>query len=167
MKKQLIFALVILSSTLSAQSFSVELSSDSILLGSYFEIKFSIENSEAEFEAPEFENMQIVAGPNYSSSMQMINNVTSSKKSISYLLKPTEIGNFFIPPAYLIGEDNTMETEALSINVFPNPEGIIENTTLENNFGFQSFEWNLSNPDLDPQKKQKQKSKSKQKIRKI
>ena len=167
MKNTLLILFVLSSLTLSAQSFTVELSSDSILLGSYFELKFTIENTEADFEAPQFEKLQIVAGPNYSSSVQIINNEKSSKRTISYYLKPTELGQFYIPPAYVVEGELTLETEALQINVYPNPDGIIENSTLDDNSGFGSFEWSFSSPFNERPKVEKPKSKSKQKLRKI
>ncbi|MGA0285311.1 MAG: BatD family protein [Saprospiraceae bacterium] len=149
-----------------AQSFSVQLSSDSILLGNSFRLNFTIEDSQAEFEAPDFEGMHLISGPNYKSSVQIINGDMKSKKSISFLLRPERIGQFFIPPAYLVDEDLTLETEALELNVYPNPEGIIEGPpVMENNFIFDSFNWpEMPHKMAEPKKK---KSKSKKPLRKI
>lgn len=155
-----------------AQSFTMQLSTDSILLGNVIQLQYKIEDSNGEFEAPQFENIQIVSGPNLSSSMQIINGQTSSKKQISYILRPTELGSIYIPPAYLLTEEYTLETEPMEIHVYPNPEGIIENPVMENSFIFESFEWpqfQFRNEIPDPLKpgQQMPKSKSKQKIRRL
>jgi len=166
MKHLNLFFFLCLGFYIQAQSFTVQLSSDSILLGNSIRLNFSIEDSQAEFEAPDFEGMQLISGPNYSSSVQIINGDMKSKKSISFILRPENIGQYFIPPAYLVEEDYTLETEALELNVYPNPEGIIESpSVMENNFIFDSFEW----PELpfkmtEPKRK---KSKSNKPLRKI
>jgi len=50
--------------------FTVAVSTDSILIGNYFEVTFSIENGDAKnFEAPAFQDFSIVGGPNQSSSL--------------------------------------------------------------------------------------------------
>lgn len=151
---------------LDAQSLSVNLSSDSILLGNVIQLNFSIEDADGEFEPPQFENMDVVSGPNMSSSIQIINGVRSSKKTISYMLRPKDVGQFFIPPAYLIGEDYNLETQPLELQVYPNPDGIIENPVMENGFIFKSFEWPEMGfgRDLD---EIKPKTKSKKKLRRI
>lgn len=165
----LIITLLCLGLTIQAQSLSVELSTDSVLIGNTIMLKFHIEDSEAEFEAPAFENMDIVGGPNFSSSVQIINGEMSSEKNITYYLRPKEIGTFYIPPAYLVDKNYTLETEALELRVYPNPEGIIVGPKMEHNLIFDDFEWpefpefNLKKPlPATPGK-----SKSKQPLRKI
>lgn len=166
MKYLNLFLFMCLGFYMQAQSFTVQLSSDSILLGNSIRLSFTIEDSQAEFEAPDFEGMHLVSGPNYSSSVQIINGDMKSKKSISYILRPDNIGQHFIPPAYLIDEDYTLETEALELNVYPNPEGIIEGPpVMENNFIFDSFSWpEIPFKQAEPKKK---KSKSNKPLRKI
>lgn len=164
---------------LNAQSIRVDVSSDSILLGNTVKVTFVVENSESELDVPEFD-MPIVSGPNQSSSIQIINGHKSSSQSFTYYLKPNSEGQFFIPPARLIDEDNILETQAIEINVYPNPDGIINNIEPNNNFFFESMEfpfggfdmndfWNNANPPINPNEKtdKKKNSKSNQKVRKI
>ena len=107
--------------------FEVQVSSDSILLGNYFEIRFKIENVKGNFEPPPFEGFQILSGPNQSTSMQIINGDMTQSASYTYFLKPVEIGNYTIPPAYLIiDEETTKETDPIEIIVVPNPDGIVQ-----------------------------------------
>lgn len=105
--------------------FSVAVSSDSILLGNYFRVTFTLENArQGDFEAPEFEGFQIVSGPNFSSSMSMVNGTVTQKISYSYYLEPLDIGNYYIPPASITVGNNVLESLPVSILVTPNPDGI-------------------------------------------
>ncbi len=166
MKNTITICLLFLGFLTQAQSLSVEVSGDSILLGNVITLKFTVENSEANLELPEFEDMQIVSGPNYASSVQIFNGEKTSQKSISLILRPKSIGQYFIPPAYLVTEDITLETEVLEINVYPNPEGIIEEPVMNNTFIFESFTWPETIP-FDQKAKKPAKTKSKNKLKKI
>jgi len=166
MRNTILFYLIVFGTSLAGQAITVKTSSDSILLGNVITVNFRMDNADGEFEAPVFENMRVVSGPNYSSSVQIINGNMTSKQSISYILKPTELGQHFIPPAYVSGEDYTLETQPVEINVYPNPDGIIENPVIENNLIFKSFEW----PEVEfgfPRRKEENKSKSDKKLRRI
>lgn len=109
----------------SGQEFTLTVSSDSVLVGNYIEVGFVLENLDGEFEAPDFENMKIVGGPNTSSSVQIINGDKSSKTTYSYYIEPLDVGMYTIPPGYVVTPEETYETLPTVINVFPNPEGII------------------------------------------
>lgn len=171
MRITLLFYLVFLGVNAQSQSLEVELNSDSILLGNVISVNFHIKDTNGEFEAPDFEDMTIVSGPNVSSSVQIINGDMTSSKSVNFLLRPSEVGHYYIPPAYVIEDDYTLETEPLEFNVYPNPDGIIENPVMQNNFTLRSFEW----PSFDfgfgseraiPKEKE-QPGKPKQKLKKI
>jgi|GEM_PF-6001450 len=188
--KSIFFALCfLLACDISAQSISASVSSDSILVGNTLKVTFKIENSEAEIETPIFENISIVGGPNYSNSVQIMNGHRTSTRSISYYLKPQIEGQLFIPPVTLIHEDQILETAAIEITVYPNPDGIINNIEPEGNFFFESMDFpfqgfnnddffknpfdGMQMPQIEKQEKEKlpkdtkPKSKSKQKTRKI
>jgi len=121
------------------QTFDVSVSTDSVLIGNYIELKFEVQNLEGEFEAPPLEGFVIVNGPNHSSSVQVINSSTTSKRSWSYYIEPNEQGQIVIPPAYFVTEDKTYETDPIEINIYPNPEGIIVKPQSGNSF-FQQFQ---------------------------
>lgn len=106
---------------------SVSVSSDTVLLGNYFELKFTIENSPARgFEAPGLHEFNVIGGPNTSSSMSIINGEVSQSASYTYYLEPVEIGVYTIKPAYLTTGEIALETPPIDIIVIPNPEGIIK-----------------------------------------
>jgi hypothetical protein len=110
-----------------APRFTVSVSSDSVLLGNYFEVKFTVENGRAAgFEAPDFRDFNVIGGPNTSTSMSIINGEVSQSASFTYYLEPMDIGVFTIKPAYLNTGENTLETPPIDIIVVPNPESIIQ-----------------------------------------
>ncbi|TVR89536.1 MAG: hypothetical protein EA411_02110 [Saprospirales bacterium] len=108
-------------------SFKVEVSTDTILLGNYFEVKFTVENAQPNFSPPEFTDFDIVGGPNQSSSFSMINGQVRRSASFTYYLKPREEGVFYIDAAAIEVDGKYLETPPVEIFVLPNPDGIIEN----------------------------------------
>jgi len=159
-------------------TFEVKISKSSILLGNYFEVTFSLKNAKgAKFEAPSFNEFEIVSGPNQSSSISIVNGVTTQSVSYTYYLKPREVGVFYVAPAFIQADGETLSTEPIEINVLENPEGIIDKPGTINRmhmFQFPSDDFfNFSSPEelfeipKDNQPKEKKKSKKKRKIYKI
>jgi len=106
--------------------FVAEASTDSVLMGHYFELSFLLENGNARnFSLPELDpSMEIVSGPNTSSSFSMVNGESSQKMRYSLVIRPAQEGTFTIPPASAEVEGKKMETAPIQIYVGPNPEGI-------------------------------------------
>ena len=151
--------------------FSVSMSTDSILLGNYFQVKFTLENAQgSNFSAPSFEHFNIISGPNTSSNFSMINGEVNQSISYTYYLEPKDIGNYYIEPASIDLEDAILETQPKEVMVVPNPDGIRQE--IENPFQ-QQFEFKMDDffsfPDIDrknppsqePKKKRKKKKKRK------
>ena len=143
--------------TLSAQSFNATVSSDSVLLGNYIELRFKIENLEGEFEVPDLTEFMLLSGPNMSSSFQLLNGEMSSSKTYSYFIQPNELGEYFIGPAYLIEGEKTHETAPVKINVYPNPENIITPPNQQQEF----FSFELPQAIQIPKEKKEKKPKKK------
>lgn len=145
--------------------FTVEVSTDSILMGNYFQVTFKMENGAFNnFSAPDFQDFSIVGGPNQSSSMSIINGVSSQSMSYSYYLEPKEEGQFFIEPASVEIEGTILETEPLEIKVVPNPDGIIQTPNRRENRIFDSF---FEFPSFPKGEQKKTKPKKKRKTVKI
>ena len=107
--------------------FSIQVSNTSVLFGNYFEVTFTLKNGKAnKFEAPNFKDFDIVGGPNQSSTFSMMNGQTTQSISYTYYLKPKNIGNFYLEPAFIEADGKTLETEPIEIMVLDNPDGIIE-----------------------------------------
>lgn len=118
------------------QSFSVQLSTDTVLLGNTIKVSFVAENLQGEFEAPSLKNLDLVSGPMVSNSTQIINGNSKSKMEYTYVLKPSDIGEYTIPPAFLSKGNEHYETEPMDFICAPNPEGIIQES---NEGSFQSI----------------------------
>jgi hypothetical protein len=129
-----------------AQSvFKVELSRDSVLIGNTFTLTYVLENIQGEFEAPNMSDLNVISGPNMSSSFQFINGESKRSVSYSYVVKPLEEGEIIIDQAFVVSEEHTYESDFITVNVFPNPDGIIENEPemvkeFRFSFPFDNFE---------------------------
>ncbi len=120
----LVIQCIILLCALSAVGQKAVISNDSILIGNV--LRYTISSDLKQIEAVELalpDAIAVASGPNISNSMTMINGEVTQTSTHSYLLKPTAVGSFFIPPSNIIFNDGTEEeTMPLEINVFPNPE---------------------------------------------
>lgn len=108
-----------------SQSLSATVSSDSILLGNVFILEVTLDDVNGDIPNVDVSSFDLISGPNMSSSMSIINGQTQSSKSLTYYLKPTDLGNYFIEPIFLEVEGEILETDAIEINVYPNPDGLI------------------------------------------
>ena len=116
---------------------TVEVSNDSILLGNYVEVKFTIENTSVKnFEAPNFDGFNIVSGPNQSSSMMVSNGKVTQSVAYSYYIEPVEVGNYYIQPAFVDTEEGPLESMPLEVFVLDNPDGIIQQPRQNNRSNF-------------------------------
>ena len=145
----------------SEPKFYIEVSTDSVLMENYFEVKFILENGQGKnFEPPSFAEFQVVGGPNQSSSIRMVNGAVDQNMTFSFFLKPKEVGNYFIQPASIVVNGKTLETNPLSVIVVPNPDGIIQNKEDNMEFRQELPFWHGSETDpvepvQPPQKKRK------------
>lgn len=121
------FAAIAASALAQSGSLTVEVSSDTILVGNYFELKYTIENADINtFEPPNLSEFDIVGGPNTSTSISIVNGEVSQRASYAYYLEPADIGAYTIPPAYIKNGDQVLETPPIEIIAVPNPQGIIQ-----------------------------------------
>lgn len=110
---------------LDAQSLKHEVSSDSVLLGNYVIYEIELMNVGNDISLPNLDAFDIIAGPNVSTSMSIINGDMSSSKTMSWHIRPRDLGQYFIEPISINHRDEIYEVDAIEINVFPNPNGII------------------------------------------
>lgn len=145
---QLTLLLLLFSGAVIAQKapkFTVAVSTDSILLGNYFQVKFTLENASGEnFQPPTFEGFQVISGPNLSSSVSIVNGEVSQFAAYSFYLQPNDIGNYYIQPASIQAGENVLETIPLPVMVVPNPDGKIQKPEMTEKFNFD-----LRMPDMN------------------
>lgn len=108
-------------------SITVELSTDTVYLGNIVGVKYSIKNIEGDFQPPEFQGMTLAGGPMVSSSFSMINGDVTQSASYEYLLHPEEEGEYIIPGAVVVNNEESYSSDQVVIYVVPNPEGITQN----------------------------------------
>lgn len=113
------------------QSFEVRVSTDTVLAGTTFEIRFEAKNLSGTFEPPTFHDFDLVGGPSQSTQMSFVNGVSNQSSSYSYFLMPKEVGVHTLEPAYYITNDTSWETSPIDIYCLPNPEGIRNDTRID------------------------------------
>lgn len=143
----LLFAMAFLA-TAAAQDkpvkFTVQVNTDSILMGNFFEVKFTLENANGQnFEAPDFnDHFNVVSGPNFSTSMSMVNGDVTQSMTITYYLEPKDVGAYYILPASVTAGDKILETSPLEVLVVPNPDGVKQSPPRQ----MDAFQFNFGDP---------------------
>lgn len=131
-----IFVSFIISISVQAQeeiSFMASVNNDTILLGSYFELTFTLTNSSAnDFQPPSFDEFSIISGPNQSSNFSMMNGEIEQSFSISYYLQPESPGQYTVQPATVETKDGQYVTDPIEITVVDDPS-LINNQAKEKN----------------------------------
>ena len=99
-KKILILFLAINSYVLSAQvNFEATVSKSKLALNERLRIDFVMNQNGDNFSPPEFENFQIIGGPNQSIKTSYVNGERKFSKTYSYFLKPLKKGTLKINQA--------------------------------------------------------------------
>ena len=106
-----------------APAFSAHLSQDSVLLGHYLKVSFTLEHADGRsFVSPDFgPEIEVLSGPNSSSSFSMINGESTQKTTYHYLIRPTTTGSFTIQPARIEADGKELSTLPVEFRVYPNP----------------------------------------------
>lgn len=115
-------------------TFEVRLSRDTVYYGHSVQLSYIIENAQGDFEAPDFDGLKVVSGPNLSSQFSMINGVVSQKSEYTYILFPVREGLVYIGEASFNNGRDLATIEPISIYVEPNPEGLHQQPKT---YGFQ------------------------------
>ncbi len=163
--KQLFFILSLcsgLSALAQDATFTATVSKTTVALSSKFKVEFKLENGQGSgFQAPDFEDFSVVAGPSTSSSMSIVNGVVTQSFSYVYYLKPKEIGDFVIKTAKIKVKDKTLETDNVSIKVVEEGEPESEDAEaqqLQQIDPFQGFFQRKMPPQAQETTKKKRKS---------
>jgi len=77
----------------------VTVNRDSILLGNTLTLSVSVDGEGIEgIELNLPDNLEIVSGPNVSSTMTMMNGDVTQTSTYNYIILPSEVGTDYIPP---------------------------------------------------------------------
>ncbi|GAA5221585.1 BatD family protein [Membranihabitans marinus] len=137
-----------------AQEVETEVSYDTVYMGNYLGLRYTIYNWEGQFADFDLGDFTIIAGPNTSSTMSISGNQRKSKKSYTFILNPpSEPGIYTIPSQKLEGEDGEKWTDEKIITILENPENIQQNPQIVSN---NRFSFDRSTPTA-PKRGQRQK----------
>ena len=104
-----------------AQSFVATVDNNKVAENDRIELRFTFEgknlNNLKNFNPPSLKEFKVLSGPNQSTSMQIINGVSSSSLTLSYILLPNTSGNYTIGSASIQYEDKTFTTDPIKIIV--------------------------------------------------
>lgn len=117
--KNIILVLVVfVSSTSSAQvTFEAKVSKTKLGQNERLRVDFIMNKDGDNFESPDFENFQVIGGPNTSVSNSWVNGAHSYKKTYSYFLAPQKQGRHFIKSATIDIAGVTYKTAPVKVEV--------------------------------------------------
>ncbi len=121
LKIAFLFYLFLFSSITFAQSFVATVDNNKVAENDRFQLEFTFEgknlNGLKNFNPPSLKDFRVLSGPNQSTSMQIINGVSSSSLTLSYILMPNTTGSFTIGSASILSEGQTYTTSPIKITV--------------------------------------------------
>jgi len=127
----LLCSLLVANGIFAQEKFSAMTSLDTVYLGNYFELSYTLENVKGEIEYPALNAFEILSGPNVASSFSIINGKSTSSYTYSYRLMPKEVATIKINPVQCKTENGILESEAIIIVVLDNPEGIQQHSQMD------------------------------------
>lgn len=122
MLKSVLFGIIFLfASYLQAQSFVATVDNNQVSENDRFELRFTFEgknlNALKNFNPPSLKEFRVLSGPNQSTSMQIINGVSSSSLTLSYILMPNTTGAYTIGSASIQYEEKTYTTDPIKVTI--------------------------------------------------
>lgn len=117
-------ALLIAVVGLQAQSirFTLQVDKDTARVGDFVTVTYTLKGGQGDFTTPDFKSLHLVGGPNYSSSMQIINGKIDQENSYSYIFQLVKTGEHLIPSATITLDGEQYESPASSVYAVDNPD---------------------------------------------
>lgn len=120
-KRSFIGVFFVLVQCVTAQTFTATVDNNTVPESDRFQLEFTFEgknlNALKNFSPPSLKDFRVLSGPNQSTSMQIINGVSSSSLTLSYILMPNTTGSFTIGSASIQYENQTYTTTSIKITV--------------------------------------------------
>lgn len=93
---------------------------DAVAVGDQFRLSYTVTTQKVrDFRAPSIKGFELLMGPSRSQRMQIVNGVSSSSITFTYILLATTEGSFTIPGATITADGNQMVSNSVQINVLP------------------------------------------------
>ncbi len=116
-----IILIVLLPVSIYPQTFTASVNNTTVGIDDRFELSFTYSgddiNQLKNFRPPDFNDFIILSGPNYSTSMQIINGAVSASQTQTYIIKAKSIGKFTIESASIEHSGNVYRTNPLVLTV--------------------------------------------------
>ncbi len=113
--------LLVIACQLFAQSFTSAVKSTTVGVDDRFEVSFTYSGNEINrlknFHPPDFNNFIVLSGPNYSTSMQIINGAVSASQTQNFIVKPKAVGKYVINSATIEYAGTLYKTDPITITV--------------------------------------------------
>ncbi len=104
-----------------------------IVQDNYFQVSFTLENANGQgFQAPAFDDFDVVGGPSQSTQMTIINGRTSQKLSYSYVLTSSKPGRYTLGSARIIVDGKEYKTEPITIEVIKGNNAVASSASNTN-----------------------------------
>jgi len=127
-----LYALILNSSLIIAQvNFEATLSKNKLGLNERLRIDFVMNKNGDNFTPPNFENFQIIGGPNQSIKTSYLNGEQSFSKTFSYFLKPLKKGKLVIYQATVTIDGQEYKSLPVEVNVTNSVKGANSNSDNE------------------------------------
>jgi hypothetical protein len=116
---KILFLSFVCSNSLQGQvQFVAKTDAKEVALGDVFEVKFVLENGQgSRFTPPSFADFSVAGGPNRMNSMTMVNGVSSSSETISYVLQGKKEGKYSIGSASITVKGQIYTTTPIVIDI--------------------------------------------------
>lgn len=140
----IIIPLFLCSQTSSAQvRFTAKANETQIGKNDLVQVSFKVENAHSvqNIVAPDFDNFDVVSGPNQETGSYSSNGLHSSYVAISFILKPVKTGKFSIAPATAVVNGKTMRSNSVTVIVSNQGSGASSSNSL-NQSPFSGFDLN-------------------------
>lgn len=93
---------------------------DAVVVGDQFRLAYTVTTQKVrDFRAPSIKGFELLMGPSRSQRMQIVNGVSSSSITFTYILLATAEGSFTIPGATITADGNQMVSNSVQIKVLP------------------------------------------------
>ncbi|RYE21984.1 MAG: protein BatD, partial [Sphingobacteriaceae bacterium] len=119
MKKRfgLVSILMLCATLLCAQKFTASVSKSNVGVGEQFEVDFSMNAGGTHFTPPNFNNFQVISGPNMASDITSVNGSNTINITYSFILIAAKEGTFTIDAAAIVINGHTLISSPVKVTV--------------------------------------------------
>ncbi len=88
-----------------------------VAIGEIMSYRITLENARGDISPPDLSDFKVIFGPSRSSNYRLINGQQSSTVTLSYSMRPIEVGTFEIGQGTAIVDGKVMKTEPITVTV--------------------------------------------------